>query len=267
MGGVAQARDYFGRSFWKIDSFGGTKLGSTSLRISSRVGSASTCFIVSVLSLGELVRIVGRRKKTSSWCLFSRERVPNKSPMNGMGPRRLVLLVSVFLRKPPSTMISPLLAVTYCVVWRVPMMYCLLPSTVTSPVTSLTSCTRLSCTEPSLPMKGVTVSVVPICCWVTVELVVALPAVLGVLVEPVTTGRVSPSKNLAWLPWLVTTEGTVRIVEVLLRGVVVSEMIPARSTLPAVRVMVAKSVVEPAVPLTPKPGPEPLKPTSLSPLT
>src|SRR5882672_2989948 len=69
-------------------------------------------------------------------------------------------------------------------------------------------------------MNGVTVRVVPIGCWVIWELVVELPAAFGVLLEPVTTGRVSPSKNLAWLPWLVTTEGTVRIVELLFRGVV-----------------------------------------------
>jgi len=48
-----------------------------------------------------------------------------------------------------------------------------------------------SCTAPSMPMNGVTVSVVPICCWVTVELdarPVLTPAADWMV--PVTTGRV-----------------------------------------------------------------------------
>src|SRR4051812_25347700 len=101
-----------------------------------------------------------------------------------------------------------------------------------------------------------------------VEKPVVLPPVVGVEVEPVMVGRVSPKKNTASLLWVVVIAGDERMLVLFFRGVELIEISPARSQgplmvlVPVGRVTVPLAIERDGLPL---PEMEPEKPTSLSP--
>ena len=157
---------------------------------------------------------------------------------------------------------------------RRPMIGWSLPSRMVVPRMSSTDCETWSCTAPSLPMSGRTLSWMPMSRCDTVE--VTWP-VCGAMVAPVMTGRDSPTKIVASLLWVVVTAGTERTFRSPLRGVVVRPMVALRSLVVVLKppwvaliwVLFGASVVlvVAGTPFTAKPPPVPPMPTSLPLLT